>query len=30
MLKLAEQPQAELLNRIVPAIEKLVSATTPE
>jgi hexosaminidase len=30
MLKEAEKPQAELLNMIVPAVEKLVAATTPE
>ena len=30
MLKVAEKPQAELLNMIVPAIEKLVSATTAQ
>jgi len=30
MLKLAEKPQAELLNMIAPAVEKLVVATTPE
>jgi hypothetical protein len=30
MLKLAAKPQAELINMIVPAVEKLVAATTPE
>jgi hexosaminidase len=30
MLKLAEKPQAELINMIAPAVEKLVLATTPE
>ena len=29
MLKAAEKPQAELLNMLVPAIEKLVAATAP-
>jgi hexosaminidase len=30
MLKLAKKPQAELMNMIAPAVEKLVAATTPE
>ena len=30
MLKLAEKPQAELINMIAPAVERLVLATTPE
>lgn len=30
MLKQASKPQAELLNMVVPAVEKLVAATTPE
>jgi len=30
LLKQAEKPQAELLNMIVPSVEKLVAATTPE
>ena len=30
MLKQAEKPEAELLNMIVPAVEKLVSATVPQ
>ncbi len=30
MLKTAEKPQAELLNMIVPSVEKLVAATTPQ
>jgi hexosaminidase len=30
MLKSAEKPQAELLNMIVPSVEKLVAATTPQ
>ena len=30
MLKLAEKPQAELINMIAPAVERLVAATTPE
>ncbi|HKD13636.1 MAG TPA: family 20 glycosylhydrolase [Candidatus Angelobacter sp.] len=30
MLKQAEKPQAELLNMVVPAVEKLVSATVPQ
>jgi hexosaminidase len=29
MLKTAEKPQAELLNMVIPAIEKLVAATKP-
>jgi hypothetical protein len=30
MLKTAEKPQAELLDMIVPSVEKLVAATTPQ
>jgi hypothetical protein len=30
LLKQVEAPQAELLNMIAPAVEKLVQATTPE
>ena len=30
MLKLVEKPQAELINMIAPAVEKLVLATTPQ
>jgi hexosaminidase len=30
MLKTAEKPQAELLNMIIPSVEKLVAATTPQ
>jgi hexosaminidase len=30
MLKLAAKPQAELLNMVVPAVERLVAATIPE
>jgi hexosaminidase len=30
MLKQAQAPQAELLNMVAPAVEKLVQATTPE